>query len=144
MRELSREDVDRASASLRGVAHRTPVFRSRTLDALLGAEVVFKGEHLQRGGAFKFRGAYHALSRLDEASRRRGVVSWSSGNHAGGLALAGRLLDIPVTVAMPHDASPLKRAAVEGYGAKVVNSDAVRREEVGLDLARRLGLVPPP
>ncbi len=139
-----REDVERAAVALEGVAHRTPLFRSRTLDRLLRAEVVFKGEHLQRGGAFKFRGAWYALSRLDADARARGVVSWSSGNHAGGLALAGRLLSVPVTVVMPHDAPTSKRAAVEGYGATVVESEAVRREEVGMELARRKGWTPIP
>ena len=144
MSELSREDVDRAREVLVGVANLTPVFRSRTLDARWGADFAFKGEHLQRGGAFKFRGAYNALSGLDETSKARGVVSWSSGNHAGGLALAGRELSVAVTVAMPHDAPRMKKAAVEAYGAEVVECEALHREEVGRELARKRGLVPIP
>jgi threonine dehydratase len=138
-------DLADAAARLSGVAHRTPLFRSRTLDQRLGAKLVFKGEHLQCAGAFKFRGAYVALSRLGEERRRRGVVTWSSGNHAAGLALAGRLLGVPVTVAMPVDAIPLKRAAAEGYGATIVECEASQREVVGKALAEEHGLtiIPP-
>lgn len=137
--------VAAARAVLEGVAHVTPVFRSRTLDARLGAQVVFKAENLQRGGAFKFRGAYHALSRLDAKARARGVLTYSSGNHASCLALAGRLEGVSITVAMPRDAVPSKRAAAEGYGAEIVECDAAEREEVGRRVAaeRGLSIIPP-
>jgi threonine dehydratase len=145
MELLSHEGVRAAASVLQGVANRTPVFRSRTLDARLGGAILFKGEHLQRGGAFKFRGAYHALSRLDAAARERGVLTFSSGNHAGGLALAGSLLGIPVTVAMPWDALPLKRDATAGYGAEIVECEAAEREQVGRRIAAERGLtvIPP-
>lgn len=137
--------VAEAATRLAGIAHRTPLFHSRTLDEQLDARVVFKSEHLQRGGAFKFRGAYCALSGLGEEQRRRGVVTWSSGNHAGGLALAGRLLGVPVTVAMPHDAVAIKREAALSYGAEIVGCESARREELGRELARDRGLtiIPP-
>ncbi len=139
------QDVAEAAARLVGVAHRTPHFHSRTLDERLKAKLVFKGEHLQCAGAFKFRGAYVALSGLSAEQRCRGVVTWSSGNHAGGLALAGQRLGIPVTVAMPHDAVPIKRAAALAYGATIVGCEAAQREEVGKSLAEDRGLtvIPP-
>src|SRR5438034_10258541 len=102
------DDILEASARLDGVAHRTPVHRSRTVDERTGARVFFKCENLQRMGAFKFRGAYNALSRLSPAERARGVVTYSSGNHAQAVALAGRLLGAPVTVVMPADAPAVK------------------------------------
>ncbi len=134
-----------AAAKLAGAAHRTPVFTSRTADDLLGASVFFKAESLQRCGAFKFRGAFNALSRLDPRARSRGVLTWSSGNHAGALALAGRILDVPVTVVMPSDAMPLKRDAVLGYGAEVVPCRAEEREIVGRGIAeeRAIPVIPP-
>ena len=134
-----------AQSVLARVAHRTPTFTSRALDQRLGAQVVFKGEHLQRAGAFKFRGAYHALTRLSAEERRRGVVTFSSGNHASGLALAGKLLDVAVTVVMPEGTLPLKRAATLGYGAEVVPCKNEEREAVGARLAaeRNLTIVPP-
>jgi threonine dehydratase len=145
MRSLSHADVLRAAAILDGVANRTPVFTSRSLDERLGASLFFKAEHLQRGGAFKFRGAYHTLSRLAPEARSRGVLTWSSGNHAGGLALAGRLFGMPVTVVMPDDAMALKRAAVLGYGAEVISCPAAERETVGRGVAAERGLtvIPP-
>jgi len=138
-------EVPEAAARLAGVAHRTPLFHSHTLDEALGAKVVFKGEHLQRAGAFKFRGAYVALTGLSAEQRQRGVVTWSSGNHAGGLALAGRILGVSVTVAMPHDAVPLKREAAQAYGATIVPCEAAEREDVGKALAEERGLtvIPP-
>ncbi len=134
-----------AAATIAGVAHRTPVFTSRTADDLLGASVFFKAESLQRCGAFKFRGAFNALSRLDPQARSRGVLTWSSGNHAGALALAGRILDVPVTVVMPSDAMPLKRDAVLGYGAEVIPCRAEEREIVGRGIAeeRAIPVIPP-
>src|SRR5580765_4791751 len=101
-------DIERAAARLSGIAHRTPVVTSSTVDALSGARVFFKCENLQRGGAFKFRGAYNALSQLAPGQRTRGVVAFSSGNHAQAVALAGRLLDIPRVIVMPSDAPGVK------------------------------------
>ncbi|MGZ5035146.1 MAG: pyridoxal-phosphate dependent enzyme, partial [Usitatibacter sp.] len=103
-------DVEAAAARLEGVAHRTPVATSSQFDALAGCEAFFKCENLQRMGAFKFRGAYNALATLDPAARRRGVVAFSSGNHAQAVALAGRLLGIPTTIVMPADAPAVKVA----------------------------------
>lgn len=128
-----------AAGRLRGVAQRTPVLTSRTLNALCGAELYLKAENFQRVGAFKFRGAYNACSRLDAAARARGVVTHSSGNHAQGLALAARLLGIPATVVMPEDAPPVKRAATAGYGATIVTCPAVEREQVSARLAAEHG-----
>lgn len=141
------ERIRAARERLRGHAHVTPVLTSRTLDRRVGARVYVKCENFQRGGAFKFRGAFFALSRLTDAERRRGVVTFSSGNHAQALALAGRELGVPVTVVMPADASRTKRAATEGYGARVVAYDPeeTTRETVALALAEERGcLVVPP
>src|SRR5690349_5274686 len=141
-------DVEAASARLEGVAHRTPVATSSLFDARAGCQAYFKCENLQRMGAFKFRGAYNALSQLDDASRARGVVAFSSGNHAQAVALAGRLLAIPATIVMPADAPAVKVAATRGYGAEVVFYDRAAgqsREEVAGRIAREKGatLVPP-
>src|SRR5437868_10173789 len=116
-------DVDDAARQIAGVAHRTPVVSSRTVDSRTGAQVFFKCENLQRAGAFKFRGAYNALSRLSPAERRQGVVTFSSGNHAQAVALAGQLLDIARVIVMPSDAPAIKRAATEAYGGEVVPYD---------------------
>lgn len=116
---ITLDDVRDAAERLRGVAHRTPVQTSRTLDALAGREVFLKCEQLQRGGSFKFRGAYNAISRLDDDQRRRGVVAFSSGNHAQGVALAAKLLGVPAIICMPDDAPPVKLAATRSYGAEV-------------------------
>ncbi|WYX36866.1 pyridoxal-phosphate dependent enzyme [Achromobacter xylosoxidans] len=105
------EDVVAAADRLAGHALRTPVLRSAAMDAWVGAELHFKCENLQRTGAFKFRGAFNALARLDAGQRRRGAVAFSGGNHAQGIALAGRMLDIPVTVVMPRDAAASKMEA---------------------------------
>src|SRR5688572_7872056 len=102
------EDVRSAAERLRGVAHRTPVLTSTTVDERTGARVFFKCENFQRAGAFKFRGAYNALSRLSAEQRAAGVLTYSSGNHAQALALAGRLLDVRVTIVMPADAPAVK------------------------------------
>lgn len=140
-------DVLAAAEQLRGVAHRTPVFTSRTLDGLTGARVFLKCENLQRSGAFKFRGAFNAVSRLPAEERARGVLTYSSGNHAGAMALVGRLLEVPVTVVMPEDAPLAKREATLGYGAEVVPYDraARTREEVAEALRRERGcaVIPP-
>jgi threonine dehydratase len=128
--------VAAAARRLEGVAHRTPVLTSRTLDERLGARLFLKAENLQRMGAFKFRGAYNAISRLSDGERRRGILAYSSGNHAQAIALASRLLGASATVVMPSNAPAAKRRATEGYGARVVAYDpeAEDREEV----ARRL------
>jgi threonine dehydratase len=140
-------DVESAARQIAGVAHRTPVVTSRTIDARTGARVFFKCENLQRGGAFKFRGAYNALSRLDAAARARGVVTFSSGNHAQAVALAGQVLGIPRVIVMPSDAPSVKRLATEAYGGEVVAYDRERddREAIGRRLSseRGLTLVPP-
>src|SRR5450432_2957353 len=97
-------DIESAAKQIAGAAHQTPVATSKTIDARTGARLFFKCENLQRAGAFKFRGAYNALSRLSPDERRRGVVTFSSGNHAQAIALAGRVLDIPRVIVMPSDA----------------------------------------
>jgi threonine dehydratase len=140
-------DVVAASERIAGVAHRTPVLTSRTANAELGAEVFFKCENLQRMGAFKFRGSYNALARFDAQQRRAGVVAFSSGNHAQGIALSAQLLGIPATIVMPLDAPASKIAATRGYGATVVTYDRYTedREQIGRDLAQKHGLtlIPP-
>ncbi len=141
------DDVAAAAARIEGRAHRTPVLISRTADAELGARVFFKCENFQRMGAFKFRGAYNALARFDERQRRAGVVAFSSGNHAQAIALSARLLGMPATIVMPHDAPASKVAATRGYGGNVVEYDRYRedREAIGQRLAGEHGmtLVPP-
>ncbi len=140
-------DVRAAAERIRGHAHRTPVLTSRRIDADTGARVHFKCENFQRMGAFKFRGAFNALSRFDENQRRAGVVTYSSGNHAQAIALAARILGIPATIVMPHDAPESKVAATLGYGASVVRYDRYTedREEIGREIAAEkcLTLVPP-
>jgi threonine dehydratase len=137
------EDVRAAAGRLAGVAHRTPVVTSRTLDERTGATALLKAESLQRAGAFKFRGAYNRLAAMGADERRRGVVSFSSGNHAQALALAARLHGTRATIVMPRDAPPAKLAATRGYGAEVVLFDryAEDREAIGHALARERGLV---
>jgi threonine dehydratase len=141
------EDVEGAAARVAAYAHRTPVLRSRRIDEQLGVHVVFKCENFQRMGAFKFRGAFNALSRFTAGQRRAGVVAYSSGNHAQAVALSARLLDIPATIVMPHDAPAAKVAATKGYGGQVIGYDryAEDREEIGRALAaeRGLTLIPP-
>ncbi|HSS00182.1 MAG TPA: threo-3-hydroxy-L-aspartate ammonia-lyase [Kofleriaceae bacterium] len=141
------DDVVAAAARLDGVAHRTPALRSRTADALLGAELIFKCENFQRSGSFKFRGAYNAVSQLTAAQRRAGVVTFSSGNHAQAIALSAKLLGVPATIVMPHDTPAIKLAATRGYGAEVVIYDRFKedREAIGRALAseRGLALIPP-
>jgi threonine dehydratase len=140
-------DVQRAVDRLQGVAHRTPVMRSRTADALTGAQLFFKCENLQRAGAFKFRGAYNAIAALDTTQRRAGVVSFSSGNHAQAISYAASLLEVRATVLMPSDAPAMKVAATRGYGAEVVLYDRYSedREAIGrrLSVERGLTLIPP-
>ena len=142
------DDIERAARQIDGTARRTPVVTSRTVDARTHAQVFFKCENFQRAGAFKFRGAYNALSQLDADQRRRGVVAFSSGNHAQAVALAGQLLDIPRVIVMPTDSPAVKRAATLEYGAEIVLYDREhedREEIVGRMLADRRGLtvIPP-
>jgi threonine dehydratase len=141
------DDVVAAAGRLDGHAHRTPALRSRTADALVGAELFFKCENLQRSGSFKFRGAFNALSQLGPAQRRAGVVAFSSGNHAQAIALSAQLLAMPATIVMPHDTPPIKLAATRGYGAEVVAYDRFTedREAIGRRLAgeRGMTLIPP-
>ncbi len=117
---ISFDDILAAHDRIRYVAHRTPVFTSSTANDLAGAELFFKCDNYQRMGAFKFRGAYNALAQFTPAQRTRGVVAFSSGNHAQAVALAAKLLHIPATVLMPEDAPATKVAATQGYGATVV------------------------
>jgi threonine dehydratase len=142
------DDVERAAARIEGIAHRTPVATSRTVNARTGAELFFKCEHTQRAGAFKFRGAYNSLVQFSTEQRKRGVVAFSSGNHAQAVALAGQLLDIPRVIVMPADAPDVKRIATEGYGGEVVlynRETGEDREALGKRLAseRGLTLIPP-
>jgi threonine dehydratase len=145
---VSYADIEAAAARLEGVAHRTPVATSSQFDGLTGAQAFFKCENLQRMGAFKFRGAYNALSQLDGDARSRGVVAFSSGNHAQAVALAGRLLGVPTVIVMPADAPAVKVAATRGYGAEVVFYDRAKgedRDEVARRIAAGKGaaLIPP-
>ena len=141
------EDVVRAAQRLNGVAHRTPAITSATLDARTGARVFAKAENLQRMGAFKFRGAYNRLVQLDAAQRPGGVVAYSSGNHAQGVALAAQMLGMPAAIVMPADAPASKLAATRGYGAEVILYDrkTMNRGEIaqGLAVERGATLVPP-
>ena len=140
-------DIQAAAARLDGIAHRTPVVRSRTLDEMLGMQVLMKAENLQRMGAFKFRGGYNAVSVLGDAQRARGVVAFSSGNHAQAVALAARLHGCRATIVMPHDAPPLKLAATRGYGAEVVLYDRYTEDRAAiatrLTEERGSALIPP-
>ncbi|MEI7429076.1 MAG: threo-3-hydroxy-L-aspartate ammonia-lyase [Betaproteobacteria bacterium] len=141
------DDVVAAAQRIEGHAHRTPVMRSKTIDQELDAQVFFKCENLQRMGAFKFRGAFNALSKFDERQRKAGVVTFSSGNHAQAIALSASLLGISSTIIMPNDAPEAKVAATRGYGGKVVMYDRFTedREQIGRDLAEKNGLtlIPP-
>ena len=129
---ISFDDVRAAAERLRGVAHRTPILTSRTLDELTSAQVFLKAEPFQRIGAFKFRGAYNAISALDPDARARGVVTNSSGNHAQAVALSAQLFAIPATIVMPTDAPPAKIAATRGYGAEIVFYDRYREDRAAI------------
>jgi len=141
------DDVVAAAARIAGSANRTPVLTSRTVDEQFGAQLFFKCENMQRMGAFKFRGAFNALSKFSAEQRRAGVVAFSSGNHAQAIALAARLLGMPATIVMPQDAPAAKVAATKGYGGNVVMYDRYTedREQIGRDLADKHGftLIPP-
>jgi threonine dehydratase len=130
------EDVEAAARRISGVATVTPVLRSRSLDDRLGARVFLKCESFQRGGAFKFRGAYNAISKLKDAERRRGILAYSSGNHAQAVALASRLLGAAATIVMPTTAPAAKRNGTLGYGARVVEYDPEREDRE--EIARRI------
>jgi threonine dehydratase len=141
-------DIEAGAARLAGIAQLTPVATSRQFNARAGCEAYFKCENLQRKGAFKFRGAYNALAKLDADARRRGVVAFSSGNHAQAVALAGRLLGVPATIVMPADAPAVKVAATREYGAEVVFYDRAAgqsREAVAERVSREKGaaVIPP-
>lgn len=144
---VSYDDVAAAAEKLKGIAHRTPALTSRTLDERTGAKVFFKCENFQRVGAFKFRGAYNALSNLTGEQKRRGVISYSSGNHAQAVALAGRLLGVKAVIVMPSDAPAVKLDATRGYGAEVVIHDRQTsdRAQVAHELGEKRGLtaIPP-
>ena len=146
-KEVSLEDVRAAAARIAPYIHKTPILTCQQLSAHAGCELFLKAEHLQRSGSFKLRGALNRLLCLSAAEKRRGVVAFSSGNHAQGVALAGQLLGIAATIVMPSDAPPVKLAATRGYGATVVLYDRVREDREAI--ARRLGeeqgatLVPP-
>ena len=140
-RTVSKSDIDDASARIRGHAVRTPLLRSDALDAATGGKVWLKPECLQRTGSFKFRGAYNRLAALNGDERRAGVVAFSSGNHAQGVALAARLLGVPATIVMPHDAPAVKVEATRGYGAEVVFYDRYteKRDVIAAALAAARG-----
>lgn len=141
------DDVIAAAARLEGHAHRTPVLRSQTADERWGASFFFKCENFQRMGAFKFRGAFNALSKFDAAQRKGGVIAFSSGNHAQAIALSARLLSVPAVIVMPNDAPAAKVAATRGYGAEVVMYDRFTedREALTKRLAQERGMtmIPP-
>jgi len=140
------EDVKAAHERIKPVAHRTPVLTSGTIDGLTGAQVFFKCENLQRMGAFKFRGAYNALAQLGADQRKRGVLAFSSGNHAQAVALAGRLLGIKAVIVMPSDAPRVKLEATRGYGAEIITYERKDdREALSRKIAgeRGLTLIPP-
>jgi threonine dehydratase len=144
---LGFDDIRAAAQRLAGVAHRTPVLHSSTLNARANATLFVKCENLQRMGAFKFRGAYNFLASLPPEVRQRGVVAFSSGNHAQGVALAARIFGVPATIVMPTDAPAVKLEATLGYGAEVVPYERAtsHREEIAANLAAERGatLVPP-
>jgi threonine dehydratase len=135
-------DIDAAARRIEGVAHRTPVLTSRQADEASGAQVHFKCENFQRVGAFKFRGAYNAISCLSDEQKRRGVVAFSSGNHAQGMALAARMLGVKATIVMPSDAPAMKLAATREYGAEIIlyNRQTEDREVIAARLGQERGL----
>lgn len=141
------QQIEAATRRLAEVVHRTPVLTSRTVNQLTNAQVFFKCENFQRTGSFKFRGAYNALSQLSPQQKQQGVITYSSGNHAQAIALAGQLLNIPTTIVMPDNAPTVKLSATRGYGAEVIlyqPSETVR-EKLAQQLAqeRNLTIIPP-
>jgi len=145
--QVSYKDIVAAAQRLDGHAHLTPVMRSRSFNQRVNADVYFKCENLQRTGSFKFRGAYNAMSQLGPEAQQRGVITFSSGNHAQAIALSGQLLGIPTTIVMPEDAPLVKRQATEGYGAEVILYDRSQtsREALGQQLVAERGslFIPP-
>ncbi len=141
------DKIEEARKKLMGIAHKTPVINSRTLNKLVNAEVFLKCENFQRTGAFKFRGAYNAISKLSNQERQKGVITYSSGNHAQAVALVGKLLNIKTIVVMPKNSPVIKIAATQGYGAEIIfyNSETEVRENVATDLIEKHGynLIPP-
>jgi threonine dehydratase len=141
------EHILAAKKRLQGHAHVTPVMTSRTLDRIVGAEIYFKCENLQRIGAFKFRGAFNSISKLSKAEKDLGVITYSSGNHAQAVALVGRMLNIQTTIVMPNNAPETKRAATEDYGATIIEYDpeSATRESVAETLQAKNGftMIPP-
>ncbi|MBS0349705.1 MAG: threo-3-hydroxy-L-aspartate ammonia-lyase [Proteobacteria bacterium] len=141
------QDILNASTRLKGFCHRTPVFTSSQANEKTGARLFFKCENFQRIGAFKFRGAYNAISQLSDTQKEQGIVAFSSGNHAQAVALAARLLNVPATIVMPMDAPSVKLAATRGYGAKIILYDRNKasREEIAQNLMNQYGLalIPP-
>ena len=140
-------DIQAAAKCLDGIARRTPVLTSTTVNQITNCQVFFKCENFQRTGSFKFRGAYNALSQLSESKKQKGVLAFSSGNHAQGIALAGKLLNIPTTIVMPENSPAVKQTATRGYGAEVIlyNPKQISREELAQNLAREknLEIIPP-
>ncbi|MBD1843729.1 threo-3-hydroxy-L-aspartate ammonia-lyase [Cyanobacteria bacterium FACHB-63] len=140
-------DILAAADRLAGIAHRTPVITSNTVNQRTRAQVFFKCENFQRSGSFKFRGAYNAMAQLSDEQRKQGVIAFSSGNHGQALALAGQILNVPVTIVMPNDAPEVKKAATQSYEAEIVfyNRALQKREEVAQSIAddRGLTLIPP-
>lgn len=147
MTSVSFADIEQAANSIAGSAHKTPVMRSRTIHAKTGCEVFFKCENFQRTGSFKFRGALNALAQLSEEARRRGVLTYSSGNHAQALACAGEILGISITVIMPDNAPQIKIEATRGYGASVLLYDRAEttREALAQKMMEETGqtVIPP-
>jgi len=145
--ELNTQSIQQAAQRLAGQAVKTPVLRSAAIDELVGAKVFFKCENLQRVGAFKFRGAYNSIAALEQSRRERGVVAYSSGNHAQAVALAAKIFGISATIVMPADAPAIKKNNVLGYGAEVVNYDRLSedREAIAAQLAQERGatIIPP-
>ena len=139
--------IEAAKMRLDGIANATPVLTSRTLNEMLGAKIYLKCENFQRMGAFKFRGAFNCISQLTEAEKSRGVVAFSSGNHAQAVALVSRILNIKTTVVLPENAPTTKVEATKEYGATVVQHDPKRedREEIANEFVKNKGykLIPP-
>jgi threonine dehydratase len=141
------DKIKDAEKQIKGIAHRTPVITSNTLNKLVNAEVFLKCENFQRAGAFKFRGAYNAISKLTDNEKQKGVITYSSGNHAQAVALVGKLLNVKTVVVMPQNSPIIKRAATLDYGAEIIlyNPEVSIREEVAKDLIEKHGynLIPP-
>jgi len=139
---VTAEDINEAMQRLKGVVNKTPVMTCSSLNEQLGANIYFKCENFQKVGAFKFRGAYNAISKLSEQQKNHGVIAYSSGNHAQAVALVGKMLNIPTTIVMPNNAPHIKLKATQGYGAKVVSFDPeeTTREEIA-EIENKHGLL---